>query len=53
MKLVKSLSDGLSVGPILLGAAQPAHIVTPATTARGLVNMSAFCVVDAQIAAED
>jgi len=53
MKLVKSLSDGLSVGPILLGAAQPAHIVTPATTARGLVNMSAFCVVDAQIAAEE
>jgi len=52
LKLVKSLSDGLPVGPILLGAAQPAHIVTPAITARGLVNMSAFCVVDAQIAAE-
>ncbi|OHC83667.1 MAG: malic enzyme [Rhodospirillales bacterium RIFCSPLOWO2_12_FULL_67_15] len=46
--LLKSLGEGLSVGPILLGAAAPAHILTSAVTARGLVNMTAFAVVDAQ-----
>jgi malate dehydrogenase (oxaloacetate-decarboxylating)(NADP+) len=47
--LVKVLGEGLiSVGPMLLGTAQPAHIVTPSITARGLLNMTALCVVDAQ-----
>ncbi len=46
--LVKSLGEGLSVGPILLGMAAPAHILTPSVTARGIVNMSAVAVVDAQ-----
>jgi len=46
--LVKSLGEGLSVGPILIGAAAPAHILTPSVTARGIVNMSAVAVVDAQ-----
>jgi len=46
--LVKSLGEGLSVGPILIGAAAPAHILTPSVTARGIVNMSAVSVVDAQ-----
>jgi malate dehydrogenase (oxaloacetate-decarboxylating)(NADP+) len=46
--LVKSLGEGLSVGPILLGVAAPAHILTPSVTARGIVNMSAVAVVDAQ-----
>ena len=46
--LVKALGDGLPVGPILLGAAAPAHITTPSVTARGLVNLSALAVVDAQ-----
>ena len=46
--LVKALGDGLAVGPILLGAAAPAHITTPSVTARGLVNLSALAVVDAQ-----
>ncbi|MFC2254229.1 NADP-dependent malic enzyme [Labrys portucalensis] len=32
--------QGVSVGPILLGAAKPAHILTPATTVRGIVNMT-------------
>lgn len=34
--------QGVSVGPILLGAAKPAHILTPATTVRGIVNMTAL-----------
>ncbi|OIQ97773.1 NAD-dependent malic enzyme [mine drainage metagenome] len=39
--------DGITVGPMLLGAAQPVHILTPTTTVRRLVNMTALAVVDA------
>lgn len=47
--LVKMLADGLPVGPMLIGAAKPAHIVTPSATVRALVNVSALAVVDAQM----
>ncbi len=47
-QLIKVLSDALPVGPVLLGAAKPAHILTPSVTARGVVNMTALAVVDAQ-----
>lgn len=47
--MVKTFSDGISIGPILLGAARPVHIVTPATTARGLLNMTALATVGSQI----
>ena len=46
--LLKTLADGLAVGPILIGAARSAHIVTPSVTARGLLNMCAVAAVDAQ-----
>jgi len=46
--LAKVLAEGLPVGPMLLGVHQPAHIVTPSVTSRGLVNMTALAVVDAQ-----
>tara|TARA_R110000787_G_scaffold274979_1_gene383333 strand:- start:172894 stop:175218 length:2325 start_codon:yes stop_codon:yes gene_type:complete len=46
--LLKQLGNGLSVGPILVGAAQPAHILTPAVTSRGIYNMSAVAVLDSQ-----
>jgi malate dehydrogenase (oxaloacetate-decarboxylating)(NADP+) len=39
---------GITVGPILLGAARPVHILTPNATVRRLVNMTALAVVDAQ-----
>ncbi len=45
--LLKQAGNGLSVGPILLGAAKACHIVTPSVTARGIVNASAIAVVDA------
>ncbi|MEZ5851700.1 MAG: NADP-dependent malic enzyme [Hyphomicrobiaceae bacterium] len=45
--LLKVASGSVAVGPILLGAARPVHIVTPSVTVRGLLNMSAFAVVDA------
>jgi malate dehydrogenase (oxaloacetate-decarboxylating)(NADP+) len=44
---VKSMTDALHVGPILLGAARPAHILTPSVTSRGVVNMTALAVVEA------
>ncbi len=46
--VVKTLTGAVSIGPILLGAARPAHIVTTAVTSRGIVNISALAVVDAQ-----
>ena len=47
--LLKQLGDGVSVGPMLLGLAHPAHILTSSVTVRGIVNMSALAVVDAQV----
>jgi malate dehydrogenase (oxaloacetate-decarboxylating)(NADP+) len=38
---------GVTVGPILLGAAAPAHILTPSATVRRIVNMTALAVADA------
>ena len=38
--------EGITVGPILLGAAKSCHILTPTTTVRRLVNMTALSVVD-------
>lgn len=46
--LAKEVADGFSVGPMLLGLNAAAHVVTPAITVRGLVNMTAVAVVDAQ-----
>jgi len=42
--LLKVLGGGVSVGPIIIGAARSAHIVTQSITVRGLVNMSAMAV---------
>ena len=39
--------EGITIGPILLGAAKPVHILTPTATVRRLVNMAALCSVDA------
>lgn len=47
-QLIKAMADALPVGPILLGAAKPAHILAPSVTARGVVNMTALAVVEAQ-----
>ncbi|CAN7202621.1 NADP-dependent malic enzyme [Rhizobium sp. LjRoot254] len=48
--IVRSMMDALHVGPILLGAAQPAHILSPSVTSRGVVNMAALAVVEASTA---
>ena len=41
-----SASHGVTVGPILLGAARPVHILTPSATVRRIVNMTALAVAD-------
>ena len=46
--LIKAVGDGVNVGPILAGVAKPAHVLTQSITVRGIVNMSAIAVVDAQ-----
>lgn len=47
--MAKVLADGINVGPILLGAAKPVHILTPAVTTRGIVNVTALATVAAQV----
>jgi malate dehydrogenase (oxaloacetate-decarboxylating)(NADP+) len=47
-QMIKTLGDALPVGPILIGPARPAHILTPGVTARGILNMTAVAAVEAQ-----
>ncbi len=47
--LLKAATESVSVGPILMGPAKPAHIVTPSVTARGIINLAAVAVVEAQL----
>jgi malate dehydrogenase (oxaloacetate-decarboxylating)(NADP+) len=39
--LVKAVSDGLQVGPMLLGMNHPVHVLVPSVTARGIANLTA------------
>ncbi len=48
--LLQAVGEGRTVGPILLGGARSVHIVTPFVTARGLLNITAVAVVEAQAA---
>jgi len=48
LNVAKVMTDGLHVGPILLGAAAPVHILAPFVTSRGVVNMTALAAVEAQ-----
>ncbi|MES2715880.1 MAG: NADP-dependent malic enzyme [Pseudomonadota bacterium] len=45
-------SQGVTIGPILLGAAAPVHILTPSATMRRVVNMTALAVADAAALAD-
>ena len=42
------LALSLVAAPLLIGPARPAHILTPSVTARGIVNVTAAAVVEAQ-----
>jgi len=48
--LLKTVTDAVSIGPIVLGMAKPAHILTPSVTVRGVVNLTALAGVEAGIA---
>jgi malate dehydrogenase (oxaloacetate-decarboxylating)(NADP+) len=48
LSTVKQMMDALHVGPILIGTDKPAHILTPSVTSRGIVNMTALSVVEAE-----
>ena len=42
--LLKAAADGLQLGPMLLGMRKPIHVLVPSVTARGIVNMTALAV---------
>ena len=47
--MVRVLTDGVAIGPILMGVSKPAHVLTPSATVRRVVNMTAVASVEAQI----
>jgi len=47
LQLTRVIANALPVGPILIGPAKPAHVLTPSVTARGIVNMTAIAAVEA------
>ena len=49
--LVKAAAEGLQVGPVLLGMNRPVHVLVPSVTARGIVNLTAMAVHQANAAA--
>jgi malate dehydrogenase (oxaloacetate-decarboxylating)(NADP+) len=51
--LKTAAGDGITIGPILLGAKRPVHILTSSATVRRIVNMTALTVVDASALSEE
>ena len=47
LQLTRVIAEALPVGPILIGPAKPAHVLTPTVTARGIVNMTAIAAAEA------
>jgi malate dehydrogenase (oxaloacetate-decarboxylating)(NADP+) len=47
--LSRTVSDSVTVGPILMGARKSVHIMTSAATVRRVINMTAIAAVDAQM----
>ncbi|MBA4284081.1 MAG: NADP-dependent malic enzyme [Xanthomonadaceae bacterium] len=47
--LKTAAGNNVAVGPILLGCARPVHILTPSTTVRRIVNMTALTVAEASV----
>jgi malate dehydrogenase (oxaloacetate-decarboxylating)(NADP+) len=47
LQLTRVIANALPVGPILMGPAKAAHVLTPSITARGIVNMTAIAAVEA------
>ena len=47
--LTRVMTDGIGIGPVLMGMAQPVHVLTTSATVRRVVNMTAIAAVEAQI----
>ena len=47
--MVRVMTDGVAIGPILMGISKPVHILTTSATPRRVINMTAIAAVDAQI----
>ena len=47
--MVRVVTDGVAIGPILMGISRPVHILTTSATPRRVINMTAIAAVDAQI----
>ena len=47
--LTRVMTDGIGIGPVLMGMAKPAHVLTTSATVRRVVNMTAIAAVEAQI----
>ena len=47
--MVRVMTDGAALGPILMGVGAPAHVMTPTATPRRVINMTAIAAVEAQI----
>jgi malate dehydrogenase (oxaloacetate-decarboxylating)(NADP+) len=47
--LVRVFTNGVAIGPILMGISKPVHILTSSASSRRVLNMTAIAAVDAQI----
>ena len=47
--LTRVMTDGIGIGPVLMGLAKPVHVLTTSATVRRVVNMTAIAAVEAQI----
>lgn len=47
--LKTAAGGGIAIGPMLLGVAKPAHILTASATVRRIVNMTALTVAEANL----
>ena len=49
LNLLTVMGEGVSIGPILMGTRYPAHVLTPSSTVRRIVNMTALAAVEAEL----
>ncbi|WP_348541141.1 phosphate acyltransferase [Thalassococcus arenae] len=47
LNLLREMGEGVSVGPVLIGAARPVHVASQSVSVRGLLNLTALAAVDA------
>jgi len=53
LNMIRYFSQGVTVGPMLMGTLLPAHVLNPSSSVRRIVNMVAIAAVDAQKLSQD